>query len=108
VLARVPATEAGAASGLVNTSMQIGMAAGIALIGTILFSLLSSGGTFVTAATRSLWVSAGLFVGSAALLPAPAGTGRGRPAGHAARRGDGGEAVADWSFLLRRPLARTR
>ena len=67
VLARVPATEAGAASGLVNTSIQIGMAAGIALIGTILFSLLSNGDTFVTAATRSLWVSAGLFVGSAAL-----------------------------------------
>jgi EmrB/QacA subfamily drug resistance transporter len=67
VLARVPATQAGAASGLVNTSIQIGIAAGIALIGTILFSLLSGGDTFVTAATRSLWVSAGLFVGSAAL-----------------------------------------
>lgn len=67
VLARVPATEAGAASGLVNTAIQIGVAAGIALIGAILFSLLGSGDSFVTTATRSLWVSAGLLVASAAL-----------------------------------------
>jgi MFS family permease len=67
VLARVPATEAGAASGLVNTAIYIGVAAGIALIGTIMFGLLGGGDTFVTAATRTLWVSAGLFIGSAAL-----------------------------------------
>jgi MFS family permease len=67
VLARVPATEAGAASGLVNTAIQIGVAAGIALIGAILFSLLDSGDSFVTAATGSLWVSVGLLVASAAL-----------------------------------------
>jgi hypothetical protein len=67
VLAQVPATEAGAASGLVNTAIQIGVAAGIALIGAILFSLLGNGDSFVTAATGSLWVSAGLLVASAAL-----------------------------------------
>ena len=67
VLAQVPTTEAGAASELVNTAIQIGVAAGIALIGAILFSLLGNGDSFVTAATGSLWVSAGLLVASAAL-----------------------------------------
>ena len=67
VLAQVPTTEAGAASELVNTAIQIGVAAGIALIGAVLFSLLGNGDSFVTAATGSLWVSAGLLVASAAL-----------------------------------------
>jgi hypothetical protein len=45
----------------------LGRTASPARLGAILFSLLGNGDSFVTAATGSLWVSAGLLVASAAL-----------------------------------------
>jgi MFS family permease len=40
VLSRVPGHAAGSASGVVNTTVQLGIAAGVALIGTVFLSLL--------------------------------------------------------------------
>ncbi len=57
--------DAGSASGLVNTVVQLGTAAGPATIGTLFFSRLASGG-FVDATRVSLVLGLGLF--AAALL----------------------------------------
>jgi EmrB/QacA subfamily drug resistance transporter len=73
VLARVPGRDAGSASGVVNTTLQIGLAAGIAAVGTLFFSLLDGGVGFVAATRWSLWLEVGLFLASAGLsflLPA--------------------------------------
>ncbi|KXK63808.1 hypothetical protein AWW66_01100 [Micromonospora rosaria] len=43
VIAGVPAREAGAASGIINTMMQVGAAVGIAVVGAVFFSVLSAG-----------------------------------------------------------------
>jgi EmrB/QacA subfamily drug resistance transporter len=67
VLARVPARDAGSASGVVNTTLQIGLAAGIAAVGTLFFTLLDDGVGFVEATRRSLWLELGLFLASALL-----------------------------------------
>ena len=86
VLAQVPTTEAGAASELVNTAIQIGVAAGIALIGAVLFSLLGNGDSFVTRSHRQ---PMGLRRPARRLrrieLPAPIRTNRGRAAQPARR-----------------------
>jgi EmrB/QacA subfamily drug resistance transporter len=58
------AADTGAASGVVNTTIQLGMAAGPATIGTVFFGRLSSG--FVTATATSLII--GLAVFAVALL----------------------------------------
>jgi predicted MFS family arabinose efflux permease len=72
ILAGVPSHDAGAASGVVNTIMQVGSAAGVAVIGVIYFGLLES--QPASAAASTLWVQVGLFVlafGLAFLLPPP-------------------------------------
>lgn len=73
VLARVPSRNAGSASGVVNTTLQVGLAAGVAAVGTLLFTLLDDGVGFAAATQRSLWLEIGLFLASALLsflLPA--------------------------------------
>lgn len=79
VIAGIPEGQAGAASGLINTSFQIGMAIGVALIGTMFFALLGSGIGFVASTERSLAVVAGLMLVSGLVsfvLPARASTGQ--------------------------------
>jgi EmrB/QacA subfamily drug resistance transporter len=83
ILAGVPTRDAGSASGVVNTVMQVGSALGIAIVGVIFFGLVpgteaagsSTGGpstqvlaeTFASALTRTLWFHVGAF-GVASLL----------------------------------------
>jgi EmrB/QacA subfamily drug resistance transporter len=55
------AADAGAASGVVNTAIQLGMAAGPATIGTVFFGTLAGGGDFVAATRNSLYLGVGLF-----------------------------------------------
>ena len=77
ILARVPTTSAGSASGLLNTTEQLAAAAGVALIGTIFFGELTTADVrqqvaFAGAIQTALWVNVGLIVSSAAvtlLLP---------------------------------------
>jgi predicted MFS family arabinose efflux permease len=52
--------QAGAASGLVNTTVQLGTATGIALFGTVFFSRLGSG--FESATVSAIAVSVGVLV----------------------------------------------
>jgi EmrB/QacA subfamily drug resistance transporter len=73
VLARVPGRDAGSASGVVNTTLQVGLAAGVAAVGTLFFTLLDHGVGVAAATQRSLWLEIGLFLASALLsflLPA--------------------------------------
>lgn len=61
-LATVPTTDAGAASGAYGTVQQVGAALGVAIIGSVFFSV--GGGAYDTAALRSglvaaCWVAAG-------------------------------------------------
>jgi len=67
VLAKTPGRHAGAAAGLVNTAIQIGAAAGVALIGTVYFGLLDAGRPTVDSAVGGLLTVIGLY-----LLAAPA------------------------------------
>jgi len=64
VLARVPAGDAGSASGVFNTGLQLGNSIGIALIGVIFFGLLGSqsgpAAATVAPALRSGVVAAGV------------------------------------------------
>jgi EmrB/QacA subfamily drug resistance transporter len=64
VLARVPAQDAGSASGVFNTGLQLGNSIGIALIGVIFFGLLGSqsgpAAAAVAPALRSGVVAAGV------------------------------------------------
>jgi MFS family permease len=65
--------DAGGASGLVNTVIQLGTAAGPATIGTLFFSRLASGG-FLDATRVSLMLGVGLFAVAllaCLLLPRP-------------------------------------
>lgn len=64
VLAKVPASDAGAASGLINTTLQVGTAASVAILGTVFFSRLTSTGSFEQAVETSLWVTVVLFFAS--------------------------------------------
>ncbi|MFF7146182.1 MFS transporter [Streptomyces nodosus] len=73
VLAKVPREHSGPASSLVNTTIQVGVAAGVALIGTVYFGQLEDGHSPVRSAEVGLWVVVGLYVLSAAVafvLPA--------------------------------------
>jgi EmrB/QacA subfamily drug resistance transporter len=57
--------QAGAASGLVNTTVQLGSAAGIALFGTVFFAKLGNGNSidaYVPATSSALIVSCGVLV----------------------------------------------
>lgn len=67
VLAKTPGRHVGPAAGLFNTSLQVGAAAGVALIGTVYFGLLDGGHPPVRSAVTGLLVVVGLYV-----LAAPA------------------------------------
>jgi EmrB/QacA subfamily drug resistance transporter len=55
ILTHVPVRDAGSASGLLNTTQQIGMALGVALVGVVFFALLANdSGRGVNAVTPSL------------------------------------------------------
>ncbi|MDX3188246.1 MFS transporter [Streptomyces sp. MN03-5084-2B] len=71
-MARIGPEQAGAASGVVNTTVQLGTATGIALFGTVFFARLDGGSASATAG--ALAVSAGVLVLALALtaaLPQP-------------------------------------
>jgi EmrB/QacA subfamily drug resistance transporter len=75
VLAGVPPHDYGAASGVLNTTMQVGSAVGVAAIGLVFFSLvgtLPAAGdgreVFTGAARTTLWYEAGLFATSFLLV----------------------------------------
>ncbi|CAA9440612.1 MAG: Uncharacterized MFS-type transporter [uncultured Pseudonocardia sp.] len=83
ILARVPVTDAGAASGVLNTAEQLGAAAGVAIVGSVFFALAAgdgSGEEIVGSALEgailgALWVNVGLMAASAALtFLLPSGT----------------------------------
>jgi hypothetical protein len=77
-LSGVPRAAAGAASGVVNTAVQLGIAAGPATIGTVFFNRLA-GSDFVGATQASLLVGVALFAAAAcacALLPRSTSTSR--------------------------------
>jgi predicted MFS family arabinose efflux permease len=59
-MAQVRPDQAGAASGLMNTTVQLGTATGIALFGTVFFSRLDNG--FTAATTGAMAVSVGVLV----------------------------------------------
>lgn len=74
VLAKVPPRHSGPASSLVNTTIQVGVAAGVALVGTVYFGQLDGGRSPVRSAEVGLWLVVGLYVLSAAAAFAlPAG-----------------------------------
>jgi EmrB/QacA subfamily drug resistance transporter len=68
ILAAVSNEEVGSASGVLNAIQQLGSAVGVAVIGTVFFSVLKHSG-FQHATERSLWVVAGLSVLLLALTP---------------------------------------
>lgn len=77
IVATVENSEAGAASGVVQTMQRLGAAIGVAVIGSILFSSLKFGPTtthaqiisgFLTGATNAMWMSTILAVASFALV----------------------------------------
>jgi EmrB/QacA subfamily drug resistance transporter len=67
VLAGVNDDEVGSASGVLNAMQQMGGALGIAVIGTIFFSVAASSG-LVDAFHATLWIEAGVLVVTAALV----------------------------------------
>src|SRR4029077_15145509 len=68
VLARVPAQEAGSASGVCNTGRQLGNSIGIAVIGVIFFGMLGSqSGPAATAVAPQLRAGLAAAGGSAAV-----------------------------------------
>jgi EmrB/QacA subfamily drug resistance transporter len=92
-LAAVPPADNGAASGVLNTAQRLGSAVGIALVGTVLFSMLSVHGTgphaiataFSHALADALLVNLALIVATAALaIASPAGARRASRSGAAA------------------------
>ncbi|HEX6460373.1 MAG TPA: MFS transporter [Thermoleophilaceae bacterium] len=68
ILAAVNDEEVGSASGVLNAIQQLGSAVGVAVIGTVFFSVLSHSG-FQRATERSLWVVAGISLLVLALTP---------------------------------------
>jgi MFS family permease len=67
VLAGVDDDEVGSASGVLNAMQQLGGAIGIAVIGTLFFSVVSQSG-FVTAMERMLLVEVGVLLVAGALV----------------------------------------
>jgi EmrB/QacA subfamily drug resistance transporter len=75
VLAKVPPTQGGAASSLINTSIQVGVAAGVALVGTVYFGRLEDGHTPTDSAVAGMVVVVGLYILAALLaLVLPSGS----------------------------------
>jgi len=68
VLADVPARSAGAGSGVTNAVLQLGAAVGIAIVGAIYFSLLTSDNVADTAAS-TLWYNAAVLILAVLLTP---------------------------------------
>lgn len=68
LLARVPNAVAGAASGLLNTADQLGIAAGVALVGTVFFVRIAAAAqsgadqlqSFTAGLQAALWVNIGM------------------------------------------------
>jgi MFS family permease len=90
-LAGVRERDAGAASGVINTSLQLGGAIGVAVIGVIFFGLLPEGsqlaadpeGGFTGTLRDALWFEVGIYLLSAAamlLLPKRGAEPRSEPA----------------------------
>jgi EmrB/QacA subfamily drug resistance transporter len=76
-LSEADAADAGAASGVVNTVVQLGIAAGPATVGTVFFSRLATDRDFVDATQTSLVIALVLFAAALLacfLLPRPAPT----------------------------------
>ncbi|MFI6389982.1 MFS transporter [Nonomuraea sp. NPDC050540] len=87
VLAGVPAGDAGAGSGVANATIQLGTAAGVAVVGAIFFGLAGTGprdpAAWAGATWQTLLYNAGVFLAAALLVPLlPRRTrARGAPAG---------------------------
>ncbi|WP_433129074.1 MFS transporter [Micromonospora sp. CA-240977] len=74
VLAKIPARFSGAASSLINTTIQVGVATGVALIGTVYFGEIDNGHGLVRSAVLGLIIVIGLYLMAALLaLILPAG-----------------------------------
>jgi MFS family permease len=71
VLSAVPDRDAGAASGVTNTAIYVGTAAGVAVTGAIFTTLLGGGRGVDAAAAGSLWLAVGAFALSFALPAHP-------------------------------------
>jgi EmrB/QacA subfamily drug resistance transporter len=67
ILAGVAEHEVGSASGTLNAIQQLGNSVGVAVLATIFFSLIDHGHASTTAMTRTVLISAGLFVVAFAL-----------------------------------------
>jgi EmrB/QacA subfamily drug resistance transporter len=67
ILAGVADHEVGSASGTLNAVQQLGNSVGVAVLATIFFSLVEHGHSSSTAMTRTVLISAGLFVAAFAL-----------------------------------------
>ena len=61
VLSAVPEADAGAASGVTNTAIYVGIAAGVAVIGAVFTTLLERGRGIDAAASTALWYPAAAF-----------------------------------------------
>ena len=71
ILASVPPADAGAASGMLTTSQQVGNALGVGLVGTVFFAALGSragAGAYGHALAVSMALQATLALASAALI----------------------------------------
>jgi EmrB/QacA subfamily drug resistance transporter len=68
ILAAVDDVEVGSASGVLNAIQQLGSAVGVAVIGTVFFSVLHHSG-FQHATERSLWIVGGISLLVLALTP---------------------------------------
>ncbi|MFE5245075.1 MULTISPECIES: MFS transporter [unclassified Streptomyces] len=62
VLAKMPKSSSGAASSLVNTAIQVGAATGVAIVGTVYFTLLEDHHSPVDSAVTGLLTVVGLYV----------------------------------------------
>lgn len=68
ILAAVTDAETGSASGVLNALQQLGGAIGVAVLGTVFFSVLGHHG-FATALTHTLWWQVGLLVAMLLITP---------------------------------------
>ncbi|KAB8191075.1 MFS transporter [Nonomuraea phyllanthi] len=66
-LSEVPADDAGAGSGVVNTAIQLGTALGVAVVGAVFFALAGDG--FASATATALWFNVAVFAVAALVGP---------------------------------------
>ncbi|WP_405619785.1 MFS transporter [Streptomyces sp. NBC_01511] len=62
VLAQMPKSASGAASSLINTSIQVGVATGVAIVGTVYFTMVEDGNSPTDSAVVGLLTVVGLYV----------------------------------------------